>query len=127
MPKIDTVKVDNPDALLAKARIHDGVAYVSGQAPLDMKTKKPTSDDIAEQIRETFRRIDAILEEAGTSKANLLKVQVYLTDVKKDFGTMNQIYREWLSDVTRPARTTVEAQLAIEGLKVEVDCVAAVE
>ena len=125
MADIQTLRLDNEQVPLAKAVIHNGVVYVSGQAALDTSTMQPTSPDIHEQTRETLRRIEAILHEAGTSKDQLLMVRVYLPDVKNDFGPMNEAYGEWL-DGRRPARTTVGADLAVDGLRIEVDVTAAI-
>ena len=126
MANLQVLRLDRESVPLAKAVIHNGVAYVSGQAALNTETREATSPDIREQTRETLRRIDTILEQAGTSKDKLLMVRVYLTDVEQDFAAMNEVYLEWLEG-HRPARTTIGAPLAVPSLKIEIDCMAAVD
>lgn len=126
MADIKVIRLDNETVPLAKAVIHNGVAYISGQAALDSKTGKASHDGIKEQTRETLRRIEKSLEAAGTTKDKLLMVRVYLRDVPNDFAPMNEVYLEWIGD-HRPARTTVGAPMAFNTLKIEVDCMAAVD
>ncbi len=111
---------------IAKAVVHNGVAYLSGSVGFKPGTLEPISDDIGEQARETFRQLEIGLKEAGSSINNLIMVRVYLTNARRDFAALNEEYARWVGD-HRPARTTVEAQLAIEGLLIEVDCIAAVD
>ncbi|MFW6059023.1 MAG: RidA family protein [Phycisphaeraceae bacterium] len=126
MAQLQTLRLEKESVPLAKAVIHNGVAYLSGQAALDPETRRATSPDIKEQTRETLRRLENILKEAGTSKDKLLMVRVYLRDVANDFDAMNEVYLDWLEG-HRPARTTVGAPMAINDLKVEIDCMAAVD
>jgi len=61
---------------------------------------------------------DKVLEAAGTSLANVVKVGVFLRDMK-DFDTFNQVFREYFKGV-QPARTTVEAAAPRKGVSVVV-------
>lgn len=126
MAQLQVVRMEKESVPLAKAVIHNGVAYISGQAAVDPQTREATSPDLREQTRETLRRIENILTEIGTSKDKLLMVRVYLTDVREDFAAMNEVYLEWLEG-HRPARTTIGAPLAIPSLKIEIDCMAAMD
>lgn len=68
---------------------------------------KVLSHDVAVQTRSVIENIQAILEEAGASLENVVDVQVFLTDMKRDFGTFNQVYGEYFAKIG-PTRTTVE-------------------
>jgi 2-iminobutanoate/2-iminopropanoate deaminase len=82
--------------------------FVSGQGPLDPVTKQIVSDDIAEQTRVTLDNVRAVLEAAGTSMEHVVKVGVFLRDMKG----------------VQPARTTVEASPPRTGVNVEIDAIA---
>jgi len=96
--------------------------YVSGQGPLDPTTKKIVSADVGEQTTQTLKNIKAILEAGGASVADVVKVNVYLTDMA-NFGGMNAAYKEFFAE-PYPARATVGASLALEGMMVEIEAVA---
>ena len=125
MANLQVLRLDRESVPLAKAVIHNGVAYVSGQAALNTETREATSPDIREQTRETLRRIDTILEQAGTSKDKLLMVRVYLTDVRNDFAAMNEVYGRHFGD-HKPARSTVQAARLPRDVAVEIEAVAVV-
>ena len=95
--------------------------FVSGVAPVDAKGKV-VSDDPAAQTRQIFLNMKAILDAAGASFADVLKVTVYLTDVE-DRKKINPVRREFFG-AARPASTLIGVQaLAIPGMKVEIEAV----
>ena len=96
--------------------------FVSGQGPLDPVTKQVVSDDIEQQTRVTLDNVVKVLEAAGTSLANVVKVGVFLRDMK-DFDAFNRVFREYFKGV-QPARTTVEASAPRKGVNVEIDAIA---
>ena len=63
--------------------------------------------DIAAQCHSVFRNIRAVLEDAGSSWDKIVDVTVFLTNMKDDFATYNQLYAEYFKD-NRPCRTTLE-------------------
>jgi len=95
--------------------------YVSGQGPTDPATGKLVQDSVQAETRQVLKNVQAILEAAGTSLANVVKCNVYLAD-RHDFAAMNEVYREFFP-TDPPARTTVQAHPPIE-IRVEIDCVA---
>ena len=99
----------------------DDWLYISGQGPLDLKTKQIVGDSIEDQTRLTLRHIENILHAAGCTFDDVVKCTCYLSDIN-DFDAFSEIYREFFAGV-RPARTTVEAKLW-HGIKVEVDAIA---
>jgi 2-iminobutanoate/2-iminopropanoate deaminase len=97
--------------------------YVSGQVPVDPATNQPVTGDIRQETRQVLNNITRLLEACGSSRAEVVKVQVYLTDVK-DFAAMNEVYTEFFGDA-KPARTTIGvAALPLPNGKVEIDAIA---
>jgi len=97
--------------------------YVSGQAALDPVTGRPLLGDVQAETRQTLNNIKVNLEGCGASMADVIKCQVYLTNIA-DFAAMNEVYAEFFGS-TKPARTTVGvAALPLSGAKVEIDAVA---
>jgi 2-iminobutanoate/2-iminopropanoate deaminase len=95
---------------------------VAGQGPANPSTNQLELGDIASETRRTLQNIQAILEAAGSSLRDVVRVGVFLADIK-DFDAMNAVYSEFFSQ-DPPARTTVGAQLP--KIKVEIDCIARV-
>jgi len=97
--------------------------YISGQIPVDPETNKPVLGDIQSETRRVLNNIRIILEGCGASPSDVVKCQVYLTDVK-EFAAMNEVYAEFFGDA-KPTRTTIGvAALPLPGAKVEIDAVA---
>jgi 2-iminobutanoate/2-iminopropanoate deaminase len=110
---------------IAKVVVHCGIVYISGTVALKPGLLEPIADDFRVQAREVFRLLNELLVESQSSVCDLLMVRVYLANIRRDFSAMNEEFASWVGS-SRPARTTVEARLAIEGLLLEVDCVACV-
>jgi len=103
---------------------HGDVLYVSGVAPLDEKSQLVGGEDVAAQARQIFLNMKSILDAAGTGFDKVLKVTVYLTDVA-DRTKINPIRQEFFGEA-RPASTLIGVnELAIPGMKVEIEAVVA--
>jgi len=96
--------------------------FVSGQGPLDPLTKQVISDDIAQQTRVTLDNVRAVLDAAGTTLDNVVKVGVFLRNMD-DFPVFNRVFKEYFKSI-QPARTTVEAAPPRAGVNVEIDAIA---
>ena len=119
---IRTSKAPTPRGIYSQAIVADGFVFVAGQAAIDPKTNEFQLGDIRSETRRTLSNIQAILEAAGSSLRDVVRVGVFLSDIK-DFDAMNEVYREFFPE-DPPARTTVGVQLP--KIKVEIDCVARV-
>jgi 2-iminobutanoate/2-iminopropanoate deaminase len=99
-----------------------GLVFVSGQLALRPGSSELVGDGIEEQTEQVFANLRAILEEAGSGLARIVKTTVYLRDLG-DFQGMNEIYRRHVGDVP-PARATLEVSALPSGALVEIDAIA---
>jgi 2-iminobutanoate/2-iminopropanoate deaminase len=96
--------------------------FLSGQGPIDPKTQEFVFSDIRAETTLTLQNLERVLAGCGASRTNIVKCGVFLAKAS-DFQAMNEAYAAFFGE-TRPARTTVQAALVEEGMKVEIDCVA---
>lgn len=95
--------------------------FVSGVAPLD-KELRLVSEDVVEQTRKVFLNMKEILDAAGANFADVLRVTVYLTDVR-DRARINPVRKEFFG-AARPASTLIGVkELVVPGMKVEIEAV----
>ena len=95
--------------------------YVAGQVGNDLKTGQLASTFEGE-VRQTLDNIGVVLKAAGMDYANVVNVNVYLTDISK-FDEMNKVYREYFK-ADRPARATVQISKLVGAAQIEIACVA---
>jgi len=108
------------DAVLA-----GGLLHVSGIVAVDGDGRLVGGDDVGAQTRQVFANMRAVLAAAGCGFEDVVKVTVFLTDIG-DRATINPVRQEVFGS-TRPASTLVEVpRLAVDGAKVEIECVALV-
>ena len=119
---IRTSEGRRPRGPYSQAIVADGFVFVAGQASVNPNTNELELGDVRSETRRTLQNIRAILEAAGSSLRDVVRVGVFLADVE-DFDGMNAVYREFFTE-DPPARTTVGAQLP--KIKVEIDCIARV-
>ena len=98
--------------------IHNATVYLAGQLADDY------SGDVAEQTRQTLANIDRLLAEAGSDKARILSLTIYLKDMA-DYAAMNAVWDAWVAEGAAPARACVEAKLYDPLVLVEMMVVAA--
>lgn len=105
--------------------IHGDTVYTAGQIPKNPETREVVGETIAEQTHQTFDNLEAVLEAAGTSLENVVKVTAFLTDMD-DIEEFNRTYRDRMP-APYPGRSTVEvAALAID-ITVEIEMIAAID
>ncbi|MFW2390067.1 MAG: Rid family detoxifying hydrolase [Polyangiales bacterium] len=105
----------------------DGWVYCSGQLALDPASGQMVGDgEIEAETRQVLRNLDAVLEQAGASRGDVVKATVYLADMN-EFSKMNQVYAEFFEGLVPPARATVQAAALPKAGKVEIDFIARVE
>lgn len=97
------------------------ILFISGIPPLDVKGRV-VSEDPAAQARQVFENMKLVLDAAGATFADVLKVTVYLTDVN-DRTKINPVRQAYFG-AARPASTLIGInELAIPGMKVEIEAV----
>lgn len=97
----------------------DDTVYLSGQIALDPETMQVVDGDIAVQIRRVFDNLQAVVEAAGGSFADIVKLNVYLTDLG-NFPIVNEIMAEYFAQ-PYPARAAVGVAALPKGVGVEMD------
>lgn len=116
---------DAPQAIgpYSQAVVHNGLAYLSGQIPMNPATNTIVEGGIVEQTERVFQNLAAVLAACGSSFAQVLKCTVFLKDME-DFYPMNEIYRKYFPE-NPPARATIQAAKLPRDVRVEIDMIAA--
>jgi 2-iminobutanoate/2-iminopropanoate deaminase len=122
MPKtqISTSKGSPPGGPYSQAIRAGDFLFIAGQVGRDPATGQLAGDTIEAQTRQTLENMKAILEAAGATFADVVKVSAHLTDLAL-FDRFNSVYVQYFPE-PRPARTTVGSQLL--GFIVEIDAIA---
>jgi 2-iminobutanoate/2-iminopropanoate deaminase len=96
----------------------NGTLYDSGQLPIDAATGK-MAEGIEEQTRQSLTNLRYIIEEAGYTLADVVKVTVLLDNIA-DFAAMNGVYATFFTE-QMPARVCYEVAKLPMGAMVEID------
>lgn len=96
--------------------------FLSGQTPIDPKTGKLAEGGVAVQTEQCFRNLFKVLEAAGLTPDDVVKVNVYLRDMK-DFADMNAVYSTQFS-TPYPARTTIGVAGLPLDARIEIEMIA---
>jgi len=107
---------------LAQAIRAGNLLFVSGQGPLDSKTREVASADIRDQTRQTLANLANILSAAGLSMANVVNMRVVLRNTG-DFPAFNETFREFMAG-EKVTRTCIGGTPHRTGVNVEIDCIA---
>jgi 2-iminobutanoate/2-iminopropanoate deaminase len=117
--QITTSRAPLPTGPYSQAIVANGFVFVSGQRPVDPASGLIPSG-IGAQTRQVMTNLSAVLEAAGTTLGDVVKVAVHLADLSM-FEAFNVEYGQWF-EPSYPTRTTVGSEL--RGILVEVDVVA---
>lgn len=96
---------------MSKIVKHGGVVYLCGQVG--------DGANVTEQTRDCLSRVEALLNEAGSSRKHMLQAIIWLADMA-DFDEMNAVWDAWVPPGCAPARACGEARLADADLLVEI-------
>lgn len=94
------------------------LVYVSGITTVALEA------DMTGQARDVFAQIDRLLATHGTDKTRVLSANIYLRSMA-EYGDFNAVWDEWVLDGFEPARSVVEAGLALPEYRLKVSVVAA--
>jgi len=95
--------------------------YLSGQIPLDAATMTLIEGSMDAQIRRVFDNLNAVAEAAGGSLNDIVKLNVFLTDLSH-FALVNEIMAGYFNDPF-PARAVIGVASLPRGASVEIDAV----
>lgn len=96
--------------------VHNDTVYLAGQVA--------KGETVTAQTQGCLAQVDALLAEAGSSKAHMLQVVIWLADMA-DFAEMNAVWDAWVPQGHTPARACGEAKLATPEYRVEIIVTAA--
>ena len=136
MEKYNSNRAPQAVGLYPHARKHGDLLFLSGVGPRVSGSKEIpgvilnergeiSSYDIEKQCHSVFQNIKYILEDAGSSWANIIDVTVFLTNMKDDFDTYNKIYADYFKD-NQPCRTTVEINCLPTPIAIELKVIATI-
>ena len=96
--------------------------FTAGQVPVDPATNKVVEGGVQAQTRRSLENVKAVLEAAGASLNDVVKVTVFLKDMN-DFAEVNEVYAEYFTD-NKPARSAVQVARLPLDVMVEIEAVA---
>ncbi len=96
--------------------------YISGQIPLGPRTGEIVEGGLSAQTTQVLENMKAVVEAAGAEMESIVKVTIYLTDMKQ-FAVVNEIYGSYFS-APHPARACVEVSALPKGVEIEMDAIA---
>ena len=117
-----TDKAPRPVGPYSQAILIDGLLFISGQIPIDPSTGKLIDGTFEEKTRRVLENVKAIIEAAGGTLDDVVKVTVYLKDIGK-FSDFNKVYSEYFKGVP-PARVVVEVSNLPLGADLEMEAIA---
>jgi reactive intermediate/imine deaminase len=124
MPNKAVIHTDNAPQTIgtySQAIKVDNTVYLSGQIPLVPATMAMISDDIGEQIQQVFTNLSAVCEAAGGSLANIVKLNIFLTDLVH-FPRVNEIMDQVFAE-PYPARAAIGVKSLPRDALVEMDAI----
>ncbi len=132
--KIQAAGAPKPVGAYPHARRVGNLLFLSGIGPRDPETDgvpglvqskagNYTEFDFAAQCHSVLQNVEKVLAASGAKWENLVDITVFLTDMKRDFGTYNKIYAEYFKD-HQPCRTTVGIDSLPTPIAIELKCVA---
>lgn len=98
---------------MSNAVIHGGIVRLAGIVG-------EPGGDVVQQTKDCLAEIDRLLALAGSDKTRILRAQIWLADINRDFGAMNGVWDTWVPQGHTPARATGEAKLATPEYLVEI-------
>ncbi|MCA0893469.1 RidA family protein [Microbulbifer agarilyticus] len=122
MPNRAVIKTDKAPAAIgsySQAVKVNNTIYLSGQIPLVPETMELVSDDFREQAVQVFKNLQAVCEAANGSLDDLVKLNLYLTDLS-NFATVNEVMQEMFTKPF-PARAAVGVSELPKGAQFEAE------
>lgn len=96
--------------------------YVSGQIPLIPSSMELVTTGVTDEIHQVLKNVGAILENAGFSFTDVVKVTIFISDMQ-DFAAINEIYAQYFTE-NQPARECVAVKTLPRDVNVEISVIA---
>ncbi len=119
---VQTDKAPAPIGPYNQAVLIKDTLYISGQIPIDPETGALKNETLQEETHQCMKNLEAILEAAGLSLANVVKTSIFITDMKR-FAEINEVYGQYFSS-DFPARETVQVAALPKFVNVEISMIA---
>ena len=122
MREVTTSEAPGGSGPFSQAIIEDNTIYTAGQGGVDPETGEIVDGGIVPETEQVLTNIEKILEAAGASLNDVIKVNIYLTNIE-DYDELNETYSEFF-DKPYPARSVVEVSDLPIDIRIEVETVA---
>ena len=116
-------KVSTAIGPYSQAIVNGNMLYTSGQIPIIPETGELVQGDITAQAEQVMKNLNAVLEAAGTTFANVIKTTCFLADMN-DFAAFNAVYETYFTE--KPARSCVAVKQLPKNALVEVELIASI-
>ncbi|MCX6051966.1 MAG: RidA family protein [Campylobacterales bacterium] len=124
MKFVQTNKAPSAIGPYSQAVVANGMVYTSGQIALTPEGVM-LENDVRIQTTQVLKNLSAVLEEAGSSLASVIKTTIFLADMD-DFAAVSELYAEAFG-AHKPARSTVAVKTLPKNALVEIDAIALVK
>ena len=124
LKKISTEKAPAAIGPYSQAIVNGNMLYTSGQIPIIPETGELVQGKITAQAEQVMKNLNAVLEAAGTTFANVIKTTCFLADMN-DFAAFNEVYAKYFTD--KPARSCVAVKTLPKNVLCEVEVIAVVK
>ena len=102
---------------------HNGLIYVSGQLPMTLDTREPSTGSVEEQTELALRNVEHVLKAAGSDLDHVIQMTIYVSDMEL-WGRVNERYARVMGD-HRPARAMIPVKELHFGTQIEIQAIAA--
>tara|TARA_B100000401_G_C52368751_1_gene513867 strand:- start:88 stop:471 length:384 start_codon:yes stop_codon:yes gene_type:complete len=123
MKRIKSNKAPSAIGPYSQAVISNGFVFTSGQIGLNPKTNEFQSRDFEIEAIQVFKNIEGLLKDSGSSIDNLIKMNIFLSDLS-NFDKLNEIMCKIFDKDNLPSRSTVEVSALPKGAAIEIDVIA---
>ena len=121
----DVTGAPKPVGPYSIATISSGLAFLSGQVPIDPATGALVTGGIEAEAKQVLKNINAVLSHLGLSWSDVVKTTIFMIDLK-NFQVVNSIYGETMGE-HRPSRSTIQVAALPLGAAIEIEMIVAVK
>lgn len=120
---IFTEKAPAPIGPYSQAVMMGNTLYTSGQIAIDPVSGELITSDIESETEQVMKNLEAVLEAAGMTFADVIKTTIFITDMG-NFARINAVYGKYFDDATAPARETVQVSVLPKNVNIEISMIA---